>query len=310
MRERRPGGQSTGDVDGGAAVGLAPGKRTLVDALAIDAPDPARAPELKPAPPQEIPKSPTEMTGIGATIALDRFATAAKSAQKNWGSLTPEQRAAQLGNAANAELDIAGVKQVDPQLENLGARLGEFHFKTWILGLGRPAFSAATVTDAQAAEIAATVYHEARHAEQWYRMARMLIAKKMTPEEITDRSKIPLEVTQHAKQNLFTSMTKKEADEASTWFDSVYGAHAADRAEILTREPVLRKAYDDAVAENKRIGADPVASQADKTAAAQRLQQATATYRTEILDKYHALPEEADSEAVEGQLKATYRKKK
>jgi hypothetical protein len=296
----------------GGASGSAVGKRTLTDELygshAV-VPDPLRMPDPKPIPQEETKRPPGELTGIGATIAIDRFVTAAKAVQKVWGTLTPDERAKKLGEAAKAELDIHDVYPVDPQLEDLGARLGEFHFKSWILGLGRTAFSVATIDDAGAAEVASTVYHEARHAEQWFRMARLLISEGKTPQEITDGAKIPLVVTQRAKQHPLASKTSQEGKEAVAWFDSVYGANAVERSKMLTKEPVLRKAFDDAVAENDRVAKDPASTQAAKTEAARKVQEATATYRTEILDKYNALPEEADGHAIAAKLKAKYLKK-
>jgi hypothetical protein len=303
MRDWRAGEGGTRKVGGGdAEAGFAPGKQTLVEG--VDVPDPARMPDPKPTPQQEVPQSPTEMTGIGATIAVERFVTAAKSVQKQWPTLSLDERAGKLGAAANDELDIAGVfTPVEPKLEDMGARLGEFHFKSWTLGLGRQAFSAATLTDKEAADVASTVYHEARHAEQFHRMARMAIGSGMTPEDVTNKSGIPLNVTLHAKQRPLTSNTSKEGKEAHAWFDSVFGAKAAERAAMLKKEPGLRRAYDDAAAEDKRVKADPAATQAQKIEAARKLRDATTTYKTEILDKYHALPEEADGEAVEGKLK-------
>jgi hypothetical protein len=273
-------------------------------------PDPARAPELQPGVQEEVKRSPGELTGIGASIAVDRFVAAAKSVQKGWSALTPKQRADMLGDAANAELDIVGVPIVTPSLENLGKRIGEFHFRTWTLGLGQGPFSAATLTDADAADVAATVYHEARHAEQWHRMARMLVGQRVPPDEIVKRTEIPATVVQDAKEHPLTSTTSIEAKEAAAWFDSVYGGKARQRMELLKiKEPRLRQAYDAAVAENQRVSADPLATPADKTAAARKVQEAAHTYRTEVLDKYHALAEEADTDAVEAKLKAAYLKK-
>jgi hypothetical protein len=110
-------------------------------------------------------KAPLDMTGIGATVAVDRFIVAAKDVQKNWGTLKTEERADRLGKAANAELKAVGCYEVTPKLEDL-SEAGKFHFSTWVLGLGKAPFGAASVDDGQAAEIADTVYHESRHAEQ------------------------------------------------------------------------------------------------------------------------------------------------
>ena len=130
-------GRGAGQATSGTAGGLGPGKRTLTEILptagesdagpsysppgplpptgaeleAVEhgrlqtaepikttAPDPAKGGD------KADDKVPPDMTGIGATVAVDRFIVAAKDVQKNWGTLKTEERADRLGKAANAEL--------------------------------------------------------------------------------------------------------------------------------------------------------------------------------------------------------------
>lgn len=256
-------------------------------------------------------KAPADMTGIGATVAVDRFVVAAKDVQKSWSSLKPEERADRLGKAANAELTAAGVYEVKPALEDVGSFAGEFRFPTWILALGKAPFSAASVTDAEAADMAGTVYHEARHAEQWHRMARLLAGRGKKAAEIKTALGIPAKVADDAHKKPLKDATTAEGKEATAWYESVYGTKRAARQKLFKEiRPKYRKLLDDAEAAYTKLLADKTATTEQKDAAAKKYKAAYDTYQKEYYEKYRALAEEADSWAVEGKLTAAYTAKK
>lgn len=269
-------------------------------------PDAAKDPADK----KDDEKPPADMTGIGATVAVDRFIVAAKDVQKNWTSLKAEDRAASFGKVANAELKAASVYEVIPKLEDLGQFAGQFHFGTWILGLGKAPFSAASVTDGEAAEMAGTVYHESRHAEQWHRMARLLAGQGKKPAEITTSLGIPAKVAADAATKPLKDATTAEGKEATSWYESVYGAKAAERKKLFKEtRPKYRKLLDDAQAEYTKLLGDKTATKDQKDEAAKKYKAAYDTYQKEYYEKYRALAEESDSWAVEEKMKTAYTKK-
>jgi hypothetical protein len=343
MKDWRVDDRGAGQTTSGAAAGLAPGKRTLTEALPMiggtnapqdysppgplpptgaeleaaeharlqvveptkaTAPDPAKGPDDK-----ADDKVPPDMTGLGARVAVNRFIVAAKDVQKNWGKLKVDERADHLGKAANAELKAVGCYEVTPNLEEL-SEAGKFHFSTWVLGLGKAPFGAASVTDDQAAEIADTVYHESRHAEQWHRMARLLAGKGNSAGDIMKQLGIAGKAAADAATKPIKDATAGEGKEASAWYESAYGAGAAQRNKLLGETmPKYSKLLDEAAAEYHKLKADKAATKDQKDAAYKKWVAAYDAYKKEAGDPYHALPEEADAWAVAGKMKAAYTKK-
>lgn len=340
MKDWRGGDGVAGPTTNSAA-GLAPGKRTLTEALPMaggatpdyappgplpptgaelelaeqarletaepkkdEVPEPAKAPDDK----AKV-AAPPNMSGIGTTIAVDRFVAAAKGVQKNWAKLEAKERADQLGRAANAELRAAGCYEVTPALEEM-SESGKFHNSTWVLGLGKTPFGASSVTDEQAAEIADTVYHESRHAEQWHRMARLLAGKGTKAADIMKQLEISGKAAADAATKPIKDATTSEGKEASEWYESVYGPKGADRKKLLSEiMPKYRALLDTAAAEYANVTADKTATKEQKDAAYKKWSDAYAAYKKEAGDPYHALPEEADAWAVGGKMKAAYTKK-
>jgi hypothetical protein len=280
------------------------------DAVAV--PDPPRLSDPRPAKDSPAGREETpgarEMTGIGATIAIDRFVGAAKSVQREWPKLSEEQRRDRLTDAANAELRNAGVFPVKPALEDLGPFAGQFHFKSWILGLGKAPFAAPTVTDAQATEIASTVYHESRHAEQFHRMARSLAGEGMKAPEIAEKTEMDRTAAEDAAKKPLTDASSKEAKEAGVWLDSVYRKTALERKSVIELLPVVQKQLLDARAENQRVQADPAAPAWRKNQAYQAFLSAQLIY-WKVVERYIALPEERDAYAIERKVKSAAAKK-
>jgi hypothetical protein len=187
---------------------------------------------------------------------------------------------------------------------------GKFHFSTWVLGLGKGPFGAASVDDGQAAEIADTVYHESRHAEQWHRMARLLAGKGTSAADIMKKLGIAGKAAADAATKPLKDATTGEGKEASAWYESVYGSGAAHRNKLLGETlPKYSKLLDEAAAEYRKVTADKAATKDQKDAAYKKWVAAYDAYKKEAGDPYHALPEEADAWAVAGKMKAAYTKR-
>jgi hypothetical protein len=199
----------------------------------------------------ELNKAPTPRTGLASDESVANFAGAAGSIQDNWAKLTPQQRADDLVSKVNAELRSAGAYPVKAVLsDSLDAGTeGEFDFETWSLSLNKARFEAATITNAQMADVVNTVYHESRHAEQWFRMAQKLAGEGKSAQEIAGEMFIPPEVAEAAVKSPLKALTNAERSgmseedaamhdqrlkEGNEWHASVYGAGSGHRNAVLS----------------------------------------------------------------------------
>ncbi len=235
--------------------------------------------------------------GLARGGEMDQFVTAAKQVQTDWATLaTAQARADTLMVAVNARLTAAGVPNCVGVLRNLGPAAGQLDFTTWQIDLGQVPFSAATITDDAAADITSTVYHEARHAEQWFRMAQMRAGQGQTAAQITTTMQIPATISAQAVANPL-ARGSMEALIAEGWYESVYGGRSAHRERVLTEVLSSKTALDNA---QTAFDTSPTpAHQTRLTAARQRFDRA--------YQRYVDLPEEADAHRVGNAAEARHR---
>lgn len=152
-------------------------------------------------------------------------------------SMSAEDRIEALERAANEELaGAAGVPYVRFALDASVPPYALFDFTTWIAKIEPTPFApenAAVLTAAEQARISGAVYHEARHAEQWFDIARLLaglhgkdaaaIAAEMT---------VPDWVAELAVAKPIMECGTTEGP-AGAWYESIYGSGAAERNAIL-----------------------------------------------------------------------------
>ena len=121
--------------------------------------------------------------------------------------------------------------------------------KSWTIFFDDDAFSAPDLDDDGARDVAGTVYHEARHAEQGYKMARMLAAKGNSPEQISAKMQLHIDAATGAHANPLPKGV--EFATAAQQFDSVYGPgkaqhEKAEREAVTTAElRAAKQAADD-----------------------------------------------------------------
>lgn len=228
-------------------------------------------------------------SGLNVVEEAHGFGEAAQTGViDRWAELTPQERAAELVRLVNVRLQAAGVPPVIPNATDTGVAAGQFDFGTWQMEVGLPALSGAQVTRDEAAEIVDTIYHEARHAEQWFRMAQMRAGRgRSAAGIISDLRGIPPHVADAAVAAPLARGTM-EALIAEGWYESVYGSGAAYRERVLTEVLAARAALNQA---QERFAADPTPeNQAALTAAQTRFDTAFGAYRE--------LPEENDAWAT------------
>ena len=108
-------------------------------------------------------------------------------------SMSPADRAEQLMAEVNQNLASEGVPAVYWQWGATGNTNGSFDASAWTMELNEVNFTDpdgeydTTVLTARHQDVAATIYHEARHAEQCYRCCRERIGLGATPLRSTRR---------------------------------------------------------------------------------------------------------------------------
>lgn len=149
-----------------------------------------------------------------------------------------KEYASHLVKLVNDELATFGVPPTNHDFRESNA-VGAFRQSEWkiyfnIKKLNREGDTIDELTQNEAADLANTVYHEARHAEQSFRIARMLAGMEKTAEDIASELPIPQEIAEQAVQSPLknTADTKKEFEEAEEWYNISVGRYRIYRREV------------------------------------------------------------------------------
>lgn len=232
--------------------------------------------------------------GLDTDEHEEDFAEFAVEQLNQWEDLgSADARAEQLMDKVNELLESSKVPECDSEVKDLPDLLGQFDFETWKIELGKPAFERDVITLEEYADTADTIYHEARHAEQWFSMARMLAGEGKTAAKIAEMMGIPLDIASEAV-NLKYAPDSMEALVANGWYESVYGVDAQYRENTLTELENASKELDEA---QKALDKN------DTPANQKRLQRAQER-RQRAYDAYHNLPEETDAHRVGDSVEA------
>lgn len=271
-------------TDGGTT---APAGGTTTAAPATGGTTTTTAPATGGTTPAPAPAAATTLTATGPTAA---YATAAATLQANWATLaTADARGRALGQAAIDQLTAIGVHPPTVVMADLPAgNGGNFAFTTWSLTLSRLPFTAATPSVADINNVIEAAYHEARHCEQWFRMARLRAGAGRTAAQIATEMSGLAPAAAAAAHAAPIAAGSAEATQATVWWNSVYGTGAAHRSAVLTEVLAALGAY------NTARSADAAASTPTTRTA---LTAAQTRFNTAYV-AYQALPEEADAFAT------------
>jgi hypothetical protein len=173
------------------------------------------------------------MTGIQEPANIEQYV------REVWGEanscMNPDDRANAVVAHVNEQLTAVGVPNVGWHFDSSKGVNAAFDFQTWNMALGDTPYHmdvADNATPEQQAWQVSSVYHEARHAEQWFRMARERIGLGATAEQAAHAMHIPIEIAQWAALNPITQCDASQY-EAEEWYQSVYGSGAPHRATTL-----------------------------------------------------------------------------
>ncbi|HLG11970.1 MAG TPA: hypothetical protein VI876_09440 [Dehalococcoidia bacterium] len=150
-----------------------------------------------------------------------------------WATLaTAEARRDKLVELVNERLTAAGVPAVTTEFDANENNAGSFNFPTWTMRIGRRRLGAESINEADARDTADTVYHEARHTEQWFRMAQLRASQGLTADAIARELGIQPRIATAAAAAPLTPGSM-QALIAQGWWDSVYGAGGDQRNAVL-----------------------------------------------------------------------------
>nr|WP_319493675.1 hypothetical protein [uncultured Desulfobacter sp.] len=162
-----------------------------------------------------------------------QFANACKAnVHQKWGTFgSGQQRAQKLYDITLIVLDICQVPRPTLQLNaNLGGASGLFDFPTWTLKIDPNGFGQVAPPDRDGfLTLVTLIYHEARHCEQWFHMARYAaVGHQMTAQKLAASQFIPQNIATTA---LSRKMGLSDPMLALTkgWYESVYGSQSGFR---------------------------------------------------------------------------------
>lgn len=252
---------------------------------------------------------PCQGQGMAAQPAINAFGNDMATLQKDWGTLTPAARTARLQSLVDAQAtrnNFPAPRITTPR--DLGAgRNGELRFSGWQVAISPGLMNASTLSRQQAEQLGDTLYHETRHAEQWFLMARRDADGGLTADQIQSQLSVPPRVAQAAVANPIPATDARRGC-ADAMYNSVYGTNAAARNATLgdlgTKSASLalaNQALAQATAARNTLAASP-GTTAQALANANNL--VNSTYATvtgqynsfqTTYAAYRALPEEADA---------------
>ncbi|WP_075341270.1 hypothetical protein [Tenacibaculum agarivorans] len=124
-------------------------------------------------------------------------------------------------------LNLPEMKVVEAKdLENTGS--ANFDFKTWKMQIDPEKLNEID------AGLANTLYHEARHSEQWFKMIAKRLMEGQKKEQIVSTMGVPEEIVQKAIEIGPENILPVEQKEAVTsFYESVYGKGSAHRTKVL-----------------------------------------------------------------------------
>src|SRR5580658_1206785 len=131
-------------------------------------------------------------TGLRQVACLNRIVAAMRAVEGTWTSLLPKQRTEAIANAVLAELRLILVAPPQLEVAIFPGLSGQFDFGPWKLQVdqGMAVGKVGQSPIAKIAELGDTITHEARHCEQWYRMARLLAAERRAKGILVDGREI------------------------------------------------------------------------------------------------------------------------
>ena len=193
------------------------------------------------------PRGPTRLdgaTGLARAEAAERYA---RTVRPSRGVHPPRARMDALVAAVNAELERVSAPPAVALLHELppsaAPRRAWFLRGAWCL-LFDPHALGGGVGDEELGRVASAAYHEARHVEQTFRVARKLAAEGADARRIELRLGIPAEVAAAAVERTLATGDRRPWDEAAAWQESIARSGSDEPSQAETAADLLDDALD------------------------------------------------------------------
>jgi len=204
-----------------------------------------------------------EGSGLASDEAIEAYTGAGKTIFDAWQTLNSINRAVCIGKLVNNQLKSIGVHPCSTNGSmDLGSINGKFNFPIWCIDINKNLLEVPNISKDQFASLINTMYHEARHCEQWFRSARWLAGMGRSNAAIAHEMQIPLDVADSACQNQLLPVSdfdelvalsirpipyialekrRMELAEAKEWYNSVYGKGDVHRRKTFRNFDLLKE---------------------------------------------------------------------
>jgi hypothetical protein len=235
--------------------------------------------------------------GLREDDSISDYAQEARGRWENPGDKSEQDIARELVNdLVNPRIAALGMPILTVDIiDDLGSR-GVFRKRTWEIVLDSRQFDPTNqFHDVRATT--STIYHEARHAEQNFRIAQFIARdQNKTAAQIEERIGLRLDVAEAAVATK-ASMTPMQAVIASHWFDSLYSE--AGLAAMQANNDKLDETFRARLAACEAFKADP---SPENRANLKRAKDAF----SEAADEHDDLPHEFDAERIEHEIEEEF----
>lgn len=183
--------------------------------------------------------------GLADPANMAEFCADFAQLQNDWPSLTPAQRRERLEDITNKQLNKSGV----PNQRVMGSSAhapgnAQYDFQNSTLDISMAQLNSPTLSGNSARQLANATYHEARHAEQWFLMARREASRGQNASQIASRMGVPNSFAQAATNAPPLTRDNPARNLANSSWNSVYGSRGSYRNDVLnninTRYPEYR----------------------------------------------------------------------
>ena len=246
-------------------------------------------------------------TGLADAAVQQRFVEKVKALDFTSKKLkSGEQRVTAIFNLAKAELKALGVPTVTLLIDADDSHdLGIFDQTTWKMWVNSTRVEDEP-SSTDIAGVAATILHEARHAEQRFRIARLLAGRGEAAPAITKATGCPATIAEQAVKARMTG-DGPEVAETTRWWDSCYGAGALERLCLTTNRDAARSALEKAwerLAALERMRGSSMWTESHERFEATVL--AAEQANKAAFEEYNTVPDEVDAYAVGNAVNAAF----
>ena len=164
-------------------------------------------------------------------LVMQRAAAAAAQPSEEFVALaTADARMAKIHNQAVEWAQQRGIPAPASALAKDGPRLD---FEKWTIVYNSKSLGEETASHATWEFLQATGIHEARHAQQWFDMARVALGKNMSEADIVSKLGIPADVVTAAAKKGKLELGKPGFEKVDEFYTSVFGDNAGYRNKVL-----------------------------------------------------------------------------